>query len=73
MSGVFATYYFFGVADGQGRVQVSVQNPTSASAKRALTTSFGSICFGSLIIAIIQTIKALAKAAADQNSQEGNM
>lgn len=46
VSGVFATYYFMGVADSSGRVIVSTQNPTVGAAKRALTTSFGSVCYG---------------------------
>ncbi|KAG0048800.1 putative choline transporter, neither null mutation nor overexpression affects choline transport [Gryganskiella cystojenkinii] len=47
VSGVFATHYF---KSGSG-------SPTSGSLKRACTTSFGTICFGGLIYAIIQTIK----------------
>jgi Plasma-membrane choline transporter len=31
--------------------------------KRTLTTSFGSICFGSLLVAIIQALRALANTA----------
>jgi len=34
----------------------------------AMTTSFGSICFGSLLVAIIQALQALANAA----QQEGD-
>jgi len=52
--GVFATWYF--------QMQ-NMQNPTSNSAKRALTTSFGSICLGSLIIAVIKTLRLLAQQA----------
>ncbi|KAK3807410.1 MAG: plasma-membrane choline transporter-domain-containing protein [Linnemannia elongata] len=48
-SGVFATHYF---KPGSG-------SPTWASLKRACTTSFGTICFGGLIYAIIQTIKKI--------------
>lgn len=33
------------------------------SVVRALTTSFGSICFGSLLVAILQALKALAQSA----------
>jgi len=43
------------------------------SFKRAITTSFGSICFGSLIIAVIQTLKALARQARREGSDEGNL
>lgn len=36
---------------------------------RSLTTSFGSICFGSLLVAIIQATRALANAARDNENQ----
>jgi len=39
---------------------------------RTLTTSFGSICFGSLLVAIIQALRQLAEAAR-QNDDFGNM
>eukprot|EP00571_Detonula_confervacea_P012360 CAMPEP_0172303330 /NCGR_PEP_ID=MMETSP1058-20130122/4866_1 /TAXON_ID=83371 /ORGANISM="Detonula confervacea, Strain CCMP 353" /LENGTH=494 /DNA_ID=CAMNT_0013014089 /DNA_START=17 /DNA_END=1501 /DNA_ORIENTATION=- len=35
---------------------------------RALTTSFGSICFGSLLVAIVQALKALAQAARNNDN-----
>lgn len=57
-----------GISNGQS-VDVAVKNPTLASAKRAMTTSFGSNCFGSLLIAIIQTIRFLARQAEQQASQ----
>ena len=37
------------------------------SLKRTLTTSFGSICFGSLLVAIIQALRALANTARSQD------
>jgi hypothetical protein len=40
------------------------------SAIRTFTTSFGSICFGSLVVAIIQALKMLANTA--QSEGEGN-
>ncbi|KAG0258965.1 putative choline transporter, neither null mutation nor overexpression affects choline transport [Mortierella polycephala] len=55
VSGVFATYYFMA-----GSPQGMAKSPTIASFKRACTTSIGSICFGSLIIAVVQTLRALA-------------
>ncbi|KAJ3028769.1 putative choline transporter, neither null mutation nor overexpression affects choline transport [Rhizophlyctis rosea] len=70
--GVFATYYFTGVSNPDGSVTVPVRNPTVKSAKRALTTSFGSIVFGSLIIALIQTLHFIARAVKDNARQEGN-
>lgn len=56
--GVFATYYFM-----MGSPQGMSKSPTIESFKRACTTSIGSICFGSLIIAIIQTMRAIANMA----------
>jgi len=48
-SGVFATWYFV----GEERCPSS---PTWANLKRAVTTSFGTICFGSLVVAVLKTI-----------------
>ncbi|KAG0371165.1 plasma-membrane choline transporter-domain-containing protein [Gamsiella multidivaricata] len=56
--GVFATFYFM-----KGSPQGMTKSPTAESFKRACTTSIGSICFGSLIIAIIQTLRAIANMA----------
>ncbi|KAG9322389.1 hypothetical protein KVV02_005272 [Mortierella alpina] len=52
ISGVFGAYYFF-----EGSASGVPSSPTLSSAKRALTTSFGSICFGSLLIALLQTLR----------------
>jgi len=74
ISGLFATYYFCGVVEpGTSHIEINVRNPTMKSFKRAITTSFGSICFGSLIIAVIQTLKALARQARREGSDEGNL
>ncbi|RUS13220.1 choline transporter-like protein [Jimgerdemannia flammicorona] len=59
VSGVFATFYFL-----EGTPMAS-KSPTFSALGRALTTSFGSICFGSLIIAVIQTIKAILRSLAN--------
>jgi len=73
ISGLFATYYFNGIVESNtGKVRVDVKNPTWKSFKRAITTSFGSICYGSLIIAIIDTLKALARSAEEDASENGN-
>ena len=72
ISGLFATYYFYGSSTG-GTVTVPVSNPTAKAAKRALTTSFGTICFGSLLIAIIRTLKAMADQAGRDAAADGNM
>lgn len=54
LAGVFATVYF---------LNNQVAHPIWGSAKRALTTSFGSICFGGLLIAIINTIRYFIQVA----------
>jgi len=46
-----------------------VSNPTLASFRRAATYSFGSICFGSLIVAILQTLRRLCQMMRFQNSR----
>jgi len=61
-SGVFATYYFL-----EGTPGGVPSSPTLKSAKRASTTSFGSICFGSLIVAILQLIRSLLRMAAQDS------
>lgn len=54
--GVTATWYFCGQ-------DTMPSNPTLHSAKRALTTSFGSVCLGSLIVAILRTIRYMIRSA----------
>jgi hypothetical protein len=61
VSGLVATWYFCGDHN-------MPKNPTLSSLKRALTTSFGSICFGSLLVAIIKTLHYLA----EQNRRRDN-
>ncbi|KAJ3261969.1 putative choline transporter, neither null mutation nor overexpression affects choline transport [Boothiomyces macroporosus] len=55
--GTFATFYFNGIKDSAGNIFVPFENPTIRSAKRLITTSFGSVCYGSLLIAALQTVK----------------
>jgi len=62
VSGVVASFYFM-----EGTPNMPA-NPTLQSAKRSLTTSFGSICFGSLIIALIRTVRYLLRQAARDGS-----
>lgn len=64
MAGVFATSYF--TANGQ-----KVDKATSSSFKRAMTYSFGSICFGSLIVAAVQTIRSLVRSSSKEDSLSG--
>ncbi|KAF9972161.1 putative choline transporter, neither null mutation nor overexpression affects choline transport [Actinomortierella ambigua] len=65
--GVFAAYYFL-----EGSAQGMPSSPTLASAKRALTTSFGSVCFGSLLIALLQTLRYILDSASN-DSDDGFM
>ncbi|KAI9202849.1 plasma-membrane choline transporter-domain-containing protein [Polychytrium aggregatum] len=60
-SGLYATVYFTGTqVPGSTKLRVGTSNPTAKSAARALTTSFGSICFGSLLISILQTLRFIS-------------
>lgn len=61
VAGVMATFYFL---HGSGAAIVS---PVGTSFKRALTLSFGSICFGSLIIALIQFLRFLLNSVNDKS------
>ncbi|CAO3692029.1 Protein pns1 [Rhizopus azygosporus] len=54
LAGLFATVYFLN--DG-------IKHPIWGSARRALTTSFGSICFGSLLIALINLVRFFLRVA----------
>ena len=57
LCGVYASYYFL---EGSGQ---NIVSPTKSSFKRAITYSFGSICYGSLIIAVIQFLRHLTNNA----------
>ena len=58
VSGTFATWYFL-----QGTMP---SNPTVKSFQRATTTSFGSISFGSLLVATLETLRTLIRIARGQ-------
>eukprot|EP00756_Hemistasia_phaeocysticola_P010823 Hpha_TRINITY_DN15055_c3_g1::TRINITY_DN15055_c3_g1_i1::g.126214::m.126214 len=60
VSGTVATWYFM-----QNNMP---KNPTAASLKRSLTTSFGSIAFGSLVVAVVQTIRVIVQSGRDHNN-----
>jgi len=51
--GVAATWYFSS--------ETKLDNPSRKAFKRTMTTSFGSVAFGSLLVAIIQAMKAMLK------------
>jgi hypothetical protein len=48
-------------------------HPTLGAFKRAMTYSFGSICFGSLIVSIIQLLKQAANIAQQSEATDGNI
>lgn len=60
--GIFSRWYFN--EDGAWCCQ---------SLKVALTTSFGSICFGTLIVAAIQAVQALLRSARTALQEDGNI
>ncbi|RKP11292.1 plasma-membrane choline transporter-domain-containing protein [Piptocephalis cylindrospora] len=62
VSGVFGVFYFL-----TGTTQMPSGSVTLSSLKRACTTAFGSICFGSLIIAIVKLIRALLRFAMENS------
>ncbi|CAK9438723.1 uncharacterized protein LODBEIA_P29470 [Lodderomyces beijingensis] len=53
ISGVYATWFYL------SNTQDAPRHPALSSFKRAMTYCFGSICFGSLIVAFIQLIRQL--------------
>lgn len=62
-AGTVATWWFLPAA----------QNPTGAAFKRAITTSFGSICLGSLFVAILKTIRAILRNAENNARRSDNI
>merc|ERR1711924_309387 len=60
IAGVAATWYFLTARDGSGPPA-----PMGRSLKRALTSSFGSVCFGSLLVAFIQTLRFMVRSQDD--------
>jgi hypothetical protein len=67
-----ASFYFQGVMT-DGKIQIPHKNPTLTSAKRALTTSFGSIAYGSLILTLVSVLQSICgsskrEAAENQNT-----
>lgn len=58
IAGTVATFWYNSESKGA----------TRSSLRRSMTTSFGSICFGSLIVAIIQALRQLAEQARQEGS-----
>jgi len=61
VSGVVATWYFM--------ANNMPANPTLGAFNRAMTTSLGSIAFGSLIVAVIKTLRTILRAAMNRGSR----
>lgn len=58
VAGVIASYYFLSTATQDAA------NPVWSCLRRSLTLSFGSICLGSLLVALVQMMRFLLKSAA---------
>ncbi|CAH0475989.1 unnamed protein product [Peronospora belbahrii] len=61
-AGVIATWWY----------QPNAQKATIGALYRSVTTSFGSICFGSLIVAVLQALRTMADTARRRASEENN-
>ncbi|CAE7380174.1 unnamed protein product [Symbiodinium sp. CCMP2592] len=61
-SGVFSRWYF---EEGE--------SPLVSSLSVATVTSFGSICFGTLIVAAIQVVETVVRSVRRQAAEDGNM
>merc|ERR1711988_576862 len=48
-------------------------NPTLTALLRACTTSFGSVCLGSLVVAIVRTLRTFAHLAHKGSKQQTSM
>lgn len=68
IAGIYGTWYYLSGSD-----QGEPKHPALGALKRALTYCFGSICFGSLIVSIIQLIKALVQILKQDAFGDGNM
>ena len=51
----------------------NLKGATRGAAKRAFTYSFGSISFGSLVVALINMVRQAVSIAQQQEAQGGNM
>lgn len=65
ISGVYGSWYFC--------VNNFPSGATRGALKRAMTYSFGSICFGSLIVAIINFLRHMCSVARSQAAADGDM
>jgi hypothetical protein len=66
VAGVVSTWWF-APDEASSCCSVAIKD----SFVRATTSSFGSICFGSLLVAIIQTLRSFVESARHDNSNDG--
>jgi len=59
IAAVYALFIFSSTKKKDGNIRINVRDPTYNSIKRSLTTSFGSICFGSLVILIVEWVRRI--------------
>lgn len=64
ISGLYGSWYFCPNSMPKG--------PTRGAFKRAVTTSFGSISFGSLLVAIINSLRQICSIAQRTEAGQGN-
>ncbi|ORY49849.1 hypothetical protein BCR33DRAFT_713450 [Rhizoclosmatium globosum] len=68
VAGVVATFFFTGVQQPESDVVfVPVRDVTSQALYRSVTSAFGTVCFSSLLNAIVQTLKYFARKNYDDN------
>ncbi|KAH8920190.1 DUF580-domain-containing protein [Atractiella rhizophila] len=67
ISGIFGTHYFSGSHPSQSHLSI-----TLGCLRRAVTYSFGSICEGSLIVALLETLRAILNILASEEQQSGD-
>ncbi len=65
VAGTIASFYFL------SGTAAAIANPVYMSLRRSMTLSFGSICFGSLILAIIQVMRSLVRSSRGNDRNGG--
>ncbi|KAF3941395.1 hypothetical protein ABW19_dt0206175 [Dactylella cylindrospora] len=70
VSGVYGGWYF---SAGGSNANSPPSHPTAGAFRRAMTYSFGSICFGSLIVSIIQMLRQASSIARNDAAQSGDI
>ncbi len=68
IAGVYGSWYYLSKSD-----QGMPRHPAFGAFKRAITTSLGSICFGSLIVTFVQLLKQLLSALRQSSQNNGDM